>query len=111
MKTITMATEKRVATADCKYADLLKYLLQEMKCRVGCYGASVKEMKNWNIELENETQINVVDSYELYGLCYLYNDYIRYIGTHDLSYVNIDDFNGLVKAVIAGSEVRNGCKG
>ena len=111
MKNITTTTEKRVISSDCKYAELLRYLLDTMKSQVGCYGATVSEMKKWNILLDNATQINVIGSNELRGLCYKYNDYIRYVGTHDLSYVNIDDFNGLVKSVITGHGQHNPNKG
>jgi len=111
MKIITTVTEKRVKNATCKYAELLRYLLKTMKCNNSCDGATVKEMKQWNIPLENATQMNVIESNELRGLCYTYNDYIRYVGTHDLSYVNIDDFNGLVKAVITGNGQHNPNRG
>ena len=111
MKYVTTATEKRVKNADCKYADILIYLLDEMKCRYACLGASIKEMKGYGINIDNATQMNVNETNDMRGLCYIYNDYIRYVGTNDLSYVNIDDFNGLVKAVIAGNGSHNPYKG
>jgi len=111
MKNITAITEKRVINANCDYAELLKYLLDEMKSQVGCLGATISEMKKWNIVLDNSKQMNVYKTNEMYGLCYTYNDYIRYVGTNDLSYVNIDDFNGLVKSVIAGDGKHNPHKG
>lgn len=111
MNNITAITEKRVMTADCKYSDLLKYLLNKMKSQIGWYSASISEMKKYNVQLDNAKQMNVYKSNEMYGLCYTYNDYIRYVGTNDLSYVNIDDFNGLVKSVITGNGKHNPHKG
>lgn len=111
MTVITSATEKRIQTTDCRYSDLLEYLLREMKGRKGWDGATIKEMKKYGVTLDNATQIRVIGCNEMRGLCYLYNDYIRYTGTNDLSHVDIDDFNGLVKAVIAGNGKHNPHKG
>jgi hypothetical protein len=111
MRTITAVTEKRLKSADCKYSHELRYILNQMKSRIMCLGAPMAEIKRLGFELPNETQINVYGTNEIRGLSYQYNDYIRYIGTNDLSYVDIDDFNGLVNAVLDGSGKHNPEKG
>jgi hypothetical protein len=41
MKTITAVAEKMIKSADCKYQHELMYILNQMKSRIGYYGASI----------------------------------------------------------------------
>ena len=101
MKNITTVTEKTIENMvknNMRYANELAYILQEMKCRHSCLGATVHEMKKWNIELENRTQINLYISNELRGMSITFEKYITVVDLYDLHHANIKDFNGLVKS-------------
>ena len=101
MRTITTATEKRVneLKKTSEAGQELAYILKNLKARIGCYGSTIKQMKEWGEELANETQIDIVISNQLRGLAVNYPKYLNVVETHDLSYVTIRDFNGLVKAI------------
>ena len=100
MKTITAITEKRIQQMkkdDHRYAECLAYILKEIKCSCGCDGCTVAQLKKLGLELPNQTQINVYEMPEMNGLSILYPDYISAVFCLDLHYLNIYDFNGLVK--------------
>lgn len=62
MKAITQAIEKRIndmIKRDHKFGETLKSALDEMKSSIGRYGASIKEMKQYGVTLDNDTQIKV----------------------------------------------------
>lgn len=101
MKTITTATEKRVKelAKTSELGEELAYLLKSLKVRIGCDGSTIKQMKEWGEEIANETQIDIVISNQLRGMAVNYPQYLNVVGTHDLSYVTIRDFNGLVKTI------------
>lgn len=106
MKNITQATEKRIkkmVERGHKFGEALQSLLDDMKSRMGWYGASIKEMKKYGYELENETQVNVSRYYQpLYnGLGCIFSDIFTATFCLDLHYVSIKDFNELVKRVDA----------
>lgn len=101
-KTIAAITEKRIQQMkkdDHRYAEVLAYILTEIKCRECCDGATVAELKKLDLELPNQTQINVYEMPEMNGLSILYPDYISAVFCLDLHHLNIYDFNGLVKTL------------
>lgn len=100
MKNITAMTEKRIQQMkknDHRYAKVLEYILTEIKCFNSCDDATVAQLKKLGLELPNQTQINVYEMPEMNGLSILYPDYISAVFCLDLHYLNIYDFNGLVK--------------
>ena len=100
MKNITAMTEKRIQQMkknDHRYAKVLEYILTEIKCFNSCDDATVAQLKKLGLELPNQTQINVYEMPEMNGLSILYLDYISAVFCLDLHYLNIYDFNGLVK--------------
>lgn len=103
MKHITYATEKRINEMR-KRESLNKF--QKMAIRVyddifascGMLGATLKEFETWlTWKLDAKREANVFYFEGLYGIEYMTNGNARYIGTHDLSHLTIDDFNLLVK--------------
>ena len=103
MKHITYASEKMINTMK-KYND--KTLLQEVVvavydkifCDCSYLGASLKEFEQYlEHKVDNNRQTNIYYMDGIHGLEYMTNGNAHYIGTHDLSYVNINDFNLLVK--------------
>lgn len=102
MTTITAITEKRIQKMqkdNHKYAKCLAYVLREIKCSNGCDGATVAQLKKLDLELPNATQINVYDMPEMDGLSIIYPEYINTVFCANLHYLNIYDFNKLVKVV------------
>ncbi len=105
MKYITQTTENRImemVKADHKYGVALLELLNEMKGREGCYGASVKQMKDWGIRLDNATQISIPVFYlsNLYrGIGIVYSNLFHATYCADLHHADIYDFNELVKVM------------
>lgn len=104
MKAITQATEKRIndmVKRGHKFGAALKSALDEMKSSIGWYGASVKEMKQYGVTLDNETQINLYrsDAPLWNGLTVLFPGYINASFCLDLHYGSFYDFNALVRAV------------
>lgn len=102
MTTITAITEKRIQKMqnnNNKFAECLSYILREIKCSCGCDGATVAQLKKLGLELPNATQINVIPILmpEMNGLSILYPEYINAVFCADLHYLNIYDFNRLVK--------------
>lgn len=109
MTYITQITEKRIremVKKGHKFGEALQQILDDMKAREGWLGASIKEMKSYGVELENETQISVSTYYQyLYnGLTYLFYDLFYATFTLGLHSATITDFNKFVKVV---SEMEN----
>lgn len=102
MTTITATTEKRIQKMqkdNHKYAKCLAYILREIKCSNGCDGATIAQLKKLGLELPNATQVNVYEMPEMNGLSIVYPEYINAVFCADLHYLNIYDFNKLVKVV------------
>jgi hypothetical protein len=66
-------------------------------------GATLKEFETYlGYKLDNTRQQNIPKYYEsegVYGLEYSTKGNVRYVGTNDLSYVNIADFNNWIKSI------------
>jgi hypothetical protein len=64
-------------------------------------GATLKEFEEYlGHKLDNTRQQNIPSyfkEYGVYGIEYTTKGNVRYIGTNDLSYVNIKDFNTWIK--------------
>lgn len=102
MTPITAVTEKRIQQMqkdNHKFAECLAYILKEIKCSNGCDGATVAQLKKLRLELPNTTQINVYEIPEMNGLSIAYSEYINAVFCLDLHYLDIKDFNRLVKVV------------
>jgi len=102
MTNITAVTEKRIQRMkkdNHKFAECLAYILTEIKCANGCDGATVTQLKKLELKLPNATQINVCEMPEMNGLSIKYPDYMNAVFCADLHYLNIYDFNKLVKAL------------
>ena len=103
MKNITMATENRIkkmAKENRLFAEELQHFLDAIKGKIGWHGATIQEMKRHGVELENKyIQIRTVITNTVMGMGHVFNDHMNAVDTHDLEYVNIADFNKLVKAV------------
>lgn len=104
MKTITMISEKRIkelVKLNSNSGKVLAYLLNEIKHRDGWGGVTMKEMKEWGkkTELSNETQIDVCEFPEFRSWDFRYNDIFTCVFSHGLHYVNVKDFNQLVRRI------------
>ncbi len=100
-KLVTQVTVNKIndmVEKNMRYSKELKYLLTEMLCSYGCYGATLAQMKKWGCPMSNQCQINVYESNELRGMGVLFNEYFSTVFCADLHHVNIKDFNGLVNA-------------
>jgi hypothetical protein len=107
-KLITQVTVNKInemIVKDMKYSKELKYFLNEMLSRKGCFGASLKEMKKWDMAMENHAQFDVYDSNIFRGMGITFQEYISPTFCLDLHYVTIKDFNGLVNACYLFKEV------
>ena len=67
----------------------------------GYDGATLKEFESYiGRKLDNARQDNVSYPYTgIHGIEYKTNGNVRYVGTHNLSYVNIDNFNSFVASL------------
>jgi hypothetical protein len=106
MKHITYTSEKMINDMRKKEFFSDRTLLEnvvitvydKLFCDCGYYGATLKEFEQYlGHKLDNNIQINICYMDGINGLEYMTKRNARYIGTNDLSYVNIDDFNLLVK--------------
>lgn len=106
MKHITYTSEKMINEMKKKeyYSDrtLLENVVitvyEKIFCSCGYYGATLKEFEQYlGHKLDNNIQSNIYYMNGIHGLEYMTNRNARYVGTNDLSYVNICDFNLLVK--------------
>lgn len=107
MKNITQVTENRIkkmVREGHKFGECFAILLDDMKARIHSCGLTVAEIKKYNYDtpyLENETQIEFFKWYgPLYrGLEYAFPELIGVVDCLNLHYLNIYDFNKLVKLV------------
>jgi hypothetical protein len=100
-KLITQVTVNKInkmVEKNMKYSKELKYFLNEMLSRKGCFGTTLKEMRKWNIPMENQSQFNVYDSNVFRGMGITFEKYMSATFCLDLHHVSIKDFNGLVEA-------------
>ena len=111
MKYVTVATEKRINQMKKREPHswnrnlkqgLAVYIWDKIFADCGYFGGTLKELNDYLGEypLENAMQIKIPKWFEddgIYGIEYSTNGNVRYVGTHDLHYVNIDDFNKFVK--------------
>jgi len=95
---VTVTKINEMVEKDMVYGNELKYFLNEMLSRKGCLGATLKEMKKWNISLENQDQFNVYEANIFRGMGVTFKKYMSATFCLDLHYVTIEDFNGLVNA-------------
>lgn len=101
MEYVTKATEKRINQMiknDNRYADILLYLLNELKSRIGWYGGTIQEIEKYGYHVDNEQQIRVNESNILRSMGNKFKEYITVVFCEDLHHANIKDFNALVKA-------------
>lgn len=100
MEYVTKATEKRISQMiknGNKYADILLYLLNELKSRIGWFGGTIKEIEKYRYHVDNEQQIRVNESNILRGMGNKFEKYITVVFCEDLHHADIKDFNALVK--------------
>ncbi len=107
MNHITYSTEKRIN----ELKKINVFTLGNQACLVleiwhnifaanGYCGASLKEFENYlGYKLDNKRQEVVSYYIGIHGIEIETNQNVKYIGTKDLSYVNIEDFNKFVKDV------------
>ena len=80
--------------------NLVVFIWDKIFSECGYYGATLKEFEDYlQHKLDNRMQINVYYYTGIHGLEYKTNRNVRYVGTNDLSYLNIDDFNKWVKSL------------
>ena len=104
MKYITMATEIRIrkmVKQHMEYANELQYILDELKCREHCMGATVTEMRNWDIRIDNANEVALLISAELRGLGANFENQISVVDCCNIHCVSFSDFNKLVRNVQA----------
>jgi len=105
MKHITYATEKRInkikkLNEKNNNQNLVIEIWDKIFSDCGYYGGTLRELENYlNHKLDNKIQINVYHYDGIHGLEYETENNVRYVGTHDLSYVNIENFNKWVKSI------------
>ncbi|HZK21777.1 MAG TPA: hypothetical protein VFC76_05830 [Oscillospiraceae bacterium] len=107
MKHITYVTEKRINAI--KKIDryqrsicqkVVVYVFDKIFSDCGYYGATLKEFEQYlGKRIDNKRESKMYYIQGIHGIEYMTNGNVRYVGTHDLSYVNIDDFNLFVKQV------------
>lgn len=105
MKYITYATEKRI-----NKLKKLKEKTNQQKLAVeiwdkifsdcSYYGGTLQELENYiGRKLDNKLEVKVYYYEGIHGLQYETGNNVRYIGTHDLSYVIIKDFNKWIREI------------
>lgn len=102
MEYITQATENRIrkmVKEGHAYGDMLEYILHEIKGQMTYEEGTVTQLKKKGIRLYNKTQVNVYEDARMNGLAVKYPDLIGVVFCRDLHYLNIYDFNKLVKVV------------
>lgn len=108
MKAITYVTEKRIEQLKGKplferddYENLAIEIWDNIFSSYQYYGATLKELESYlGHRLDAAREANVVCFSGIHGLEYRTNGNVRYLGTHDLSYVVIKNFNEYVKQLI-----------
>lgn len=107
MKHITYKTEKainrikRIPSHERTMAQELAVIIWDnIFSSCGYYGAPLKELESYlGRRLDNTRQESVPYLEGIHGIEYATDNNIRYIGTHDLSHVNIDDFNKFIQSL------------
>jgi len=107
MKYITYQTEKRINQLKQKprwertnEQNLAVSIWDKIFARSGYLGGTLHELEQYlGYRLDNALQINVAPYMGIHGLEYKTGGNVRYVGTHDLSYVNINDYNAWIKAI------------
>ena len=105
MKYITYVTEKRINTLKKleEKTDQQKLAIEiwdKIFSGYGYYGGTLRELENYlGHKLDNKIQISVYYYKGIHGLEYETGNNVRYVGTHDLSYVNIEDFNKWIREI------------
>ena len=103
MKYITYATEKRINEMKARqrlnpFQEMAIRIYDDIFCSCGYYGATLKELESWiGHKLDAKRQAKVFYFLGIHGIEYMTNGNARYVGTHDLSILNVEDFNLLVK--------------
>jgi len=96
---VSKATEKKInemVKNEGYYSNTLLYLLGEMKSQIGWNGGTIAQIEKTGEHIENSNQFDVRLTPKLHGISIDYNKYINTVGTLNLHYVTIRDFNGLV---------------
>lgn len=112
MNHITYQTEKRINQIKkisiherTMQESLAVWIWDEIFSKNSYLGGTLTELEEYlNSKLDNAMQINVPTSFEnegIYGIEYTTKGNVRYVGTHDLSHVNIADFNMWIKSITA----------
>lgn len=107
MKHITYTTEKKINALKKNDAwdrtneeNLVIQVWDKIFSDCSYYGATLKEFENYlGHKLDNNRQTQVYYYTGIHGLEYKTNGNVRYVGTNDLSYINIADFNKWVKSL------------
>jgi hypothetical protein len=69
-------------------------------CRNSYYGATLKELEQYlGFKIDNAMQIETYYYTGIHGLEYKTHGNVRYTGTHNLSHVDINDFNAWIKSL------------
>jgi hypothetical protein len=110
MNHITYQTEKRINQI--KKISLSDHTMQQKLAvwiwdgifsNCGYLGATLKEFEEYlGHKLDNTRQENTPKYLEqegIFGIEYTTQGNVRYVGTNDLSYVNIQDFNRWIKSI------------
>ena len=108
MKTITYTTEKLINQMKRKpfyersiLEEVVITIWDDMFSACGYYGGTLKELEKeigHKIDSAREQNIRYIDG--IHGIEYITEGNARYIGTNDLSYLKIENFNELVKIAI-----------
>jgi len=103
---VTKATEKRIGRMKkegCRNGEqaLVVWIFDEMRCRLGVFGASLREIESWGDHLPNETEMHGALWLEevMWGLSLRYPEFLGYTNTHGMNVLYVRDFNALVRAV------------
>ena len=110
MHYITYQTEKRInqikkisIVEQSLEQKLVVWIWDDIFASCGYLGGTLKELEEYlGHKLDSNRQQCIPKGFEsegAYGLEYRTKGNVRYIGTYDLSYVNIEDFNKWIKEV------------
>ena len=105
MKAITYTTEKAINEMKKKpfcertmLEEVVVTLWDDMFSACGYYGGTLKELEKeigHKIDNTREQSIRYIDG--IHGIEYMTEGNAKYVGTNDLSYLKIENFNELVK--------------
>jgi hypothetical protein len=108
MNHITYITEKRINELKklsiferSQYEQLVIEIWDDIFCDYGFYDATLKELEQYiGCRLNSDIQRNVRFFEGINGIEYITKGNVKYVGTNNLSCVNINDFNLFVKNLI-----------